>query len=256
MNAVATAAFSAAFLFGGMLLLLEVGRRRGLRRLAQDPNGAREGLGTVDGAVFGLLGLLIAFTFSGAVTRLDTRRSLIVEEANAIGTVWLRLDLVDPAARPAFQDSLRKYVDARLEAYRNLKDEPAAALAMAHATALQSGIWTQAVKSAGTSPEAARLLVPAVNDMFDITTVRAAALRSHPPRVVYLMLAAAALISSLLAGHGMAGSRVRSWVHMACFAGVIAAAFYIILDIEFPRLGLIRIDDFDQILRDVRTGMN
>jgi hypothetical protein len=64
--------------FPGMLVLLEVGRRIGVHRLEQDPEGARAGVGTVEGAVFALLGLLIAFTFSGAASRFDARRQLII----------------------------------------------------------------------------------------------------------------------------------------------------------------------------------
>ncbi len=90
-------------LFLGMLLLLEVGRRIGGRRMAKDPAGALAGIGAVEGAVFGLLGLLIAFTFSGAGTRFDTRRQLVVEETNAIGTAYLRLDLLPAALQPALR---------------------------------------------------------------------------------------------------------------------------------------------------------
>jgi hypothetical protein len=85
-------------LFLGMLLLQEIGRRIRLRRLARDPDQAEAGFGVVEGAVFGLMGLLIAFTFSGAASRFDTRRQLVVEEANAIGTAYLRLDLLSASA--------------------------------------------------------------------------------------------------------------------------------------------------------------
>ena len=80
--------------FIGMVILQEVGRRVGHRRMARDPEGARAGVGAIDGAVFGLLGLLVAFTFSGAASRFDARRQLVVEEANAIGTAYLRLDVL------------------------------------------------------------------------------------------------------------------------------------------------------------------
>ena len=79
-------------LFLGVLLALWIGREIGVRRIREDAEGARAGVGAVDGAVFGLMGLLIAFTFSGAATRFDARRELIVQETNAIGTAWLRLD--------------------------------------------------------------------------------------------------------------------------------------------------------------------
>ena len=79
-------------LFAAMLLVLELGRRIGTRRLAALPPGTSWEIGTLDGAVFALLGLLIAFTFSGAVTRFEARKHLVVEETNAIGTAYLRLD--------------------------------------------------------------------------------------------------------------------------------------------------------------------
>ena len=100
-------------LFLGMLILLEVGRRIGIRRLEKDPEGAEAGVGTVEGAVFALLGLLIAFTFSGAASRFDTRRQLIIEETNDIGTAYLRLDLLSTEAQPGLREKFRQYVDTR-----------------------------------------------------------------------------------------------------------------------------------------------
>jgi hypothetical protein len=98
-----------------MLMLHEIGRRVGIRRLALDPEGAREGHVVVDTAVFGLLGLLMAFTFSGAATRFEGRRHLIVEEANDIGTAYLRIDVLPAAAQPALREPFRQYLDSRLE---------------------------------------------------------------------------------------------------------------------------------------------
>ena len=81
-------------LFFGMLAMIELGRRLRVRQHAMRAAGAGLGLGAVEGAVFALLGLLIAFTFSGAASRFDTRRQLIVEEANDIGTAYPRLGLI------------------------------------------------------------------------------------------------------------------------------------------------------------------
>jgi hypothetical protein len=85
-------------LFVAMFAMLELGHRPGVRRRRIDAESAAAGTGVVEGAVFALLGLLIAFTFSGAASRFDERRKLIVEEANAIGTAYLRLDLLPSAA--------------------------------------------------------------------------------------------------------------------------------------------------------------
>src|SRR5262245_52835786 len=120
--------------FLGMLGLLEVGRRIGARRVASDPEGARTGIGPIDGAVFGLLGLLLAFTFSSAASRFDVRRQLIVQETNAIGTAWLRIDLMPAGAQPELRDLFRRYLDSRLEMYRLLPDLEGAQAAFAQST--------------------------------------------------------------------------------------------------------------------------
>ncbi len=245
-------------LFLGMLLLLDVGRRIGVRRRAQDPEGAGVGVGAVDGAVFALLGLLIAFTFSGAAARFDVRRTLIVEEANNIGTAYLRLDLLPTEAQPALRDLFRRYVDSRLETYRKLPDLKAAWAELERSTQLQGEIWTQAVAAGrleGAPPAAAMLLLPALNQMIDITTTRTMSTQMHPPMIIFAMLFGLALASALLAGFGMAGGKSRDWLHMLVFAAVLALAVYVIIDIEYPRLGLIRVDAFDQALVDVRASM-
>ena len=244
-------------LFAAMLGLLEVGRRIGARRLAKDADGARAGVGAVEGAVFGLLGLMIAFTFSGAAARFEVRRQLITTEANAIGTAWLRIDMLPAEAQPAMRDTFRRYVDSRIETYRRMPDIAAAYEEMARSTALQREIWSMAVASAPAgSPQATMLLLPALNQMIDITTTRLAATRTHPPAVVFGMLTLLALAGALLAGYSMAQGRTRNWLHVVAFAFTMAATIYVIVDLEFPRLGLIRIDDADLLLVELRQGMN
>ena len=246
-------------LFFGMLLLLEVGRRIGVHRLAQDPEGARAGFGTIEGAVLALLGLLLAFTVSGAGTRFDLRRNLVVEETNAIGTAYLRLDMLPSAVQPMLRENFRRYVDARLKVYRESQGPSAFAIGLATGTRLQGEIWRQAVaavRSDGAPPQAAVVLLPALNQMIDITTTRAMATKMHPPLIIFIMLFALALVSALLSGYGMAGGKSRSWLHMVCFASIISVTIYVILDLEYPRLGLIRIDAFDQALVDLRESMN
>ncbi|MGH9671380.1 MAG: hypothetical protein ACRD3A_14855 [Terriglobales bacterium] len=252
-----TAVLFVVGLFLGMLLLLETGRRIGLRGMAKDSEGASAGPGTVEGAVFGLMGLLIAFTFSGAASRFDTRRQLIGQEANAIGTAYLRLDLLPAAAQPALRESFRRYLDARLEVYRKLPDVEAAKQALAQAAALQREIWTRAVSGSrqADGPQATMLLLPALNEMIDITTTRTVASQTHPPTIIFVMLGMLALVGSLLAGYGMARGKTRSWIHMFIFAAIMAVTVYVILDLEYPRLGAIRIDAADRVLLELRDSM-
>jgi hypothetical protein len=241
-----------------MLLAMELGRRLARRRAARDPDSQTAGLGAVEGAVFGFMGLLVAFTFSGAASRFDVRRELIVAEANNIGTAYLRLDLLPASSQPALRDAFRRYVDSRLAVYRALPDLTAAKAELAVNARVQREIWTQAVAAcqALNSPATTSLLLAALNEMIDITTTRTMAAEMHPPFVIFVMLFAAALASALLAGHGMAAGPKRSWVHMIGFAAIAAMAVYVILDLEYPRFGLIRVDAFDSVLVELRDSMN
>ena len=246
----------AAGLFVGMILLLELGRRLGRRGQRRDEEGARAGLGAVEGAVFALLGLLIAFTFSGAASRFDARRQLIVQEANAIGTAWLRLDLLSTNAQPALRELMRNYLDSRLLAYQKIPDLEGARAELNKANRLQGEIWQRAVTACQESPNpVSAQLIPALNEMFDIATTRTMSVQTHPPTIIYGMLGVLALMSSLLAGYAMAGGKKRSWIHMIAFPLIMAASVYVILDLEFPRIGMIRIDAFDQALVEVRQSM-
>jgi hypothetical protein len=255
----ASVAFIIFGLLVGILLMLEIGRRIGRKRRKGDPEGATAGLGTVDGAVFGLIGLLMAFTFSAAASRFDARRHLVVEEANAIGTAYLRLDLLPAAAQPKLREDFRRYVDSRLAIYRALPDIEAAKALLVQSTAIQGEIWTQAVaacKAADVNGNAVTSLVlAALNEMIDITTTRTVAGQTHLPPVIFAMLCLMVLAGSLLAGFGMASSRSRSWVHVIGFTTLMTIAVYVIFDLEYPRLGLIRLDAVDHLLVDVREGM-
>jgi hypothetical protein len=221
-------------LFLSMLLFLEVGRRIGVRRLAKEAEGALAGVGAVEGAIFALLGLLVAFTFSGASARFDARRELIVEETNAIGTAYLRLDLLSADARSALQERFRQYVDTRLAVYQKLPDLAAAKEELAKATTLQGEIWSQAVAACreAPTPQATMLLLPALNAMIDITTTRTMATQMHPPRIIFALRFGLGLAGALLAGYGMASAKSHNWLHMLSFAAAMAIAVYVILDLE------------------------
>lgn len=243
-------------MFVGILILVEAGRRLGQRHAARGTKVSRDGLGLLDNAVYALLGLMIAFTFSAAFQRFDLRRSYIVQEANAIGTAYLRVDLLPTEQQPRVRDLFRRYLDSRLETYRKLPDVGAAMKEYDRSTKLQQEIWTEAVEGTRhmTSPAPAVLLLGSLNEMIDITTTRLMATRIHQPTVVFVMLGLLALASALLAGYGMAGG-ARSTLHNIVFAGVLAVTIYLIVDLEYPRLGFIRVDEVDKVLYDLRESM-
>jgi hypothetical protein len=249
----------ALLLFVGMLVMLEVGRRLGIRRRPVESDGERGSLGTIEGAMFALFGLVMAFTFSGAAGRFNEKRALVAVEANSIETAYLRLNLVSEAARPELEELFRRYVESRLETYRKLPDMDAAQVEMGNSKKLQKEIWRKAVAATqlrDSHVDAGKLLIPSLNSMIDITTTRGMALQTHPPNVIYALLFSLGLICAVLAGYRMAVGQRRSWLHILCFAIMTVVIVYVIMDVEYPRAGLIRLQAFDQSLVDVREGMN
>jgi hypothetical protein len=245
-----------AALFVGMLVCLEIGLVLGRRSTADE--GGKEGLSVIEGAIFALLGLLIAFTFSGAAARFEGRRHYIVEEANDIGTAYLRIDLLPADSQPEIRELFRRYVDSRIETYKVAGAHREKAMQLfIQSQNLQNEIWQKSVAAAGRSPNtaASMLLLPAVNAMIDITTTRLATTENHPPMIIFAMLALIALASSMMAGFEMATRKKRSWLHIAGYALILSISVYVILDLEFPRLGIIRVDAFDHYIVDVRNSM-
>lgn len=243
--------YFAAALFVALLAFVQIGRWIGMT--AGKAEG--EGGGAMNGAVFALLGLLLAFTFSGAVSRFEDRRALTLDETNAIGTAYLRLDLLPAETQPGLRVLFRDYVQARLDTYVKV-GSPASLAALERSQALQLQIWENAVAAMKLSGNAAVLsqVTGALNEMFDMATSQFAVIYAHPPLVIYLILFVMACISALLAGVGLAARQVP-WLQVTIFALALAITVYVILDLEYPRLGLIRVDASDELLRGVLRSM-
>jgi hypothetical protein len=240
----------------GMVACLEAGYRIG--RYASNKNqAAHEGTGTIGAAVFALLGLLLGFTFANGVSHLDQRRELIVREANAIGTAYLRLDLLPASQQLEMRRLFRVYLDTRLQVYERLPDVSAAERELAHAGQLQQEIWSKAVGAglADSTQNVARLLLPALNDMIDVTTSRTIALHTHLPPLIFGLSIVVALLSGLLAGYDIAKRKRRSWFHGLLYAVVIALTVYTFLDLDYPRFGLIRLKAADNALVQLRDSI-
>jgi hypothetical protein len=239
---------------GLMLLLLESGRRIGKKSMASDPEGSHQGLGPFEAAVFGLMGLIIALTFSGATQRFDYRRMLIIDETNAIGTAYLRVDLLPADAQPAIRTYFRDYLETRIELYENISDRNKVADLEQKTAALQMKIWQASVAAGQRSDNisVSILLLPALNSMIDICGTRTAIRQVHQPNIIFLVMITLALVCSLIAGYGMAVQKSRSWIHLVGFTLVLLITIIVIIDMEYPRAGFIRIDALDVLLTDLR----
>jgi hypothetical protein len=237
---------SAFLLLPAMIVLLEVGRR--LRRQHADAVVSS----AIEGAIFGLFGLLLAFTFSGAVSRFDTHRQLLTQEANDIGTAYLRLDLLPAQAQPELRQLFRDYTTSRLHLYDAVGEEISP-----ETVRLQREIWqrsTAGAMSQGANPDATKLLLPAINDMIDITSTRQNAFNMHPPDVVYWLLFVFSGGAALMAGYSMKAGP-RDWMYSIALALAVTLTVYTILDVEYPRRGLIRLQQLDRTLISLHDSM-
>jgi hypothetical protein len=98
-------------------------------------------------------------------------------------------------------------------------------------------------------------MLGALNEMIDITATREMATRNHPPAIVFVLLGCLSLVCALLIGYAMSQNAQRSWLHTLTFAAIISLTVYVIVDLEFPRVGLIRVDSADDVLLQVRDQM-
>jgi hypothetical protein len=251
-------ALFAAGLFPAFMLAAEVGRRRGLAYLVRNPDGLPKGTGAAEGSVYAVIGLILAFSFSGADARFEARRHLIMSETNAIGTAYMQLDLLPEPARSEVRKDFLLYLDSRIATYRESNDPAAIEAHLKRTAVIKDRIWKKSVASTldrGSHPNASALLLPTLREMFDIATTRWLALTDHPPLAIFLLLTGMNMVGALLNGFATSVNKRRPWFYIWILAAVLSVTQYVIVDLEFPRAGLIRLDSADQYLIELRKSL-
>lgn len=230
-------ALIALVLLGSLLLAWEIGARTSPRQSA-DGAGDSDGQGHVLTAVLGLLALLIAFTFGLALERHEARRALVVEEANALGTAYLRTNLLPAPER--LRNLMRAYARERLTFGRTAGSEQAASVARAER--LQGAVWREAVAAtAGQRGTAIDMLVlDPINQAIDAAAARKAAVDARVPATVIASLWAYALVSAAIMGRVVGGRERRHRAACAVLFVLLTLAALLILDLDLPRAGAIR----------------
>jgi hypothetical protein len=250
MEFVAVALISTTLLCLGMAGSIETGYRMGKRRLKKYPESKSEGSGAVESSIFGILGLILAFTFTGTLSRYENRINLVLKEANAIGTAYYRLDLLSKNDQDKLRPLYREYVQSRINIFENYENRQLSNSYFRQGLKLQGQIWEIANASVllDKNPGIIILVLSSTNDMIDVANERLQATRTHPPMIVYILLFTLALASAFLVGQSMSINQKRPLFYMVIFCVTISAITYIILDLEYPRLGLIKIDLGDKVL--------
>src|SRR5262245_32151166 len=186
----------AAAFFVSSMFLLNYGRQLGLRYLQKDA-GTMTGLTTVEGAIFGLMGLLLAFTISGALQRFDDRRQLVLQEAAAVTTAYDRIGLFGGDAARELRRKLKDYVRARVDLYRMQHDfllwhrmEEFSHEQQSQVVGFKGGLWNAALAACPKNDyqPACSLMLPALNSVIEVARLRAGAAEKHPPQIIYALL--------------------------------------------------------------------
>ena len=199
-----------------------------------------EKVNTMDGVVFALLGLLLVFSFSGAMSSYGSHRDLLTKEAGAITDFYQKLDLLPENAKNSLQVGLREYANLRLEATQADIDSPVEREALAHSQRIQKQMWqelTEYVKESGNST-ANNQLLNAFSMMTSAVDEQYADVYNHVPAVVYGLIFILAVMASLMAGYGMSNLKKLPITRIVIFSLAVCATVYTIIDLEFQRTGL------------------
>jgi hypothetical protein len=235
-----------------VLLSVECGYRLGRFRRRRHEQEKEAPVGTMVGATLGLLAFILAFTFGLAAARFDTRRQVLLDEANAIGTTYLRAGML-PEQGEQIRALLRDYVGVRLDALRSSD----VAEGIRRSENIQEQLWAEAQTVGRNNPNSivVGLFVQSLNEVIDLHAKRVqAGVRSRIPGAIWVGLFAVAALSLTAMGYhaGLAGT-LRSLAVVA-----VAVAFSVVIeliaDLDRPREGVLRVSQ--QALLDVQKSMN
>jgi hypothetical protein len=239
--------------FGALLAATALGIFLG-HRARHLSDSLKEPFGILQGALLGLVGLLLAFGLSLAVSRYEDRRANVVTEANAIGTTYLRAQTLPEPMRSDSLDLLVRFTRTAIGVGDHVQGSAGARQAIASEAQIERQLWRLAGKALDTAPSASapRLYVEALNEMFDNETVRVAALGNRvPTAVLALELIGSAVALGLLAAYlAIAG---RGVLAVVLASALVAFLLLVTADLDRPTRGMIRVPD--AVLKDQLESM-
>ena len=237
----------ALIVMGLLFLSLEAGHRLSHRKPELGDASA------LQASVLGLVALLLAFSFSMAADRYSLRRALVVKEANAIGTLYLRLGYLPEPSRGETRAWLRRYTDLRLEGYAAVGDPALFATKLQESDSLKTKLWSRLEALAPRVEAPVLILVTqAMNDVFDVSDERMAAAHNLIPTTIFVLLLVGMLGSGVLLGY-RPEARMRGLLSWTLFVVILTAVMFTLLDLDLPTRGRIRTDQ--QPLRSLQEQL-
>lgn len=228
---------------GLFLLAIELGFRLGKRYSNRQDGALTEHVSSLQSSVLGLLALLLGFTFAMSIERFDTRKQLVLEEANSIGTTYLRAHFLPEKLHQEAAILLQQYVESRLEFYYAGDDIRKIESSAKKSAAIEKNLWNIAVQATKKpeNPQSISLFIQSLNDVIDVNEKRRVALENHVPEPVVVLLFFVSIFGMGFIGYNYGLTGKRRHTSTAFFALLIASVLIIILDIDRPRSGLIQV---------------
>lgn len=224
-----------------VLLIAEIGFRIGMWRQRRDPSSEKTPLtGAVVGGMLGLMAFLLAFTIGIVIGQHNGRRAMVVMDANAIGTAYLRAGFLGEPDRNASRDLLREYVEVRLAP---TSDPTQLEFAMKRSEEIHVQLWSiveDNVKQ-GNESEVMALYIESINEVIDVHALRLAAGTLRLPRLLGIVLYAATILSFLLVGVASSSDGKRDLVAITLFALAYVAVLVIIVDLDRAQGGILNV---------------
>lgn len=232
-------------LIGLTELLFRAGRHKRARAHAQatEYDAMREQVTTVQVATLGLLALMLGFTIAIAESRFNQRRLIHIDEANAVGTTYMRAGLLPEPARTESRALLRKYVDTRIEYFYASSADVAAVTARGHALVAQ--LWARAEAAATEHPmwEVVAIYIESLNNMIDLEATRHVAYTTPLPGEIHALLLVIALAAIGITGYATGLSGARNAFALYVVPLLVALAYAVVVDLDRTRFGLIAASD-------------
>lgn len=222
-----------------VLISSEIGWRLGNYRRTLPRHEREAPIGAVIGAMLGLLAFLLAFTFGMAATRYDDRKSLVLQEANAIGTTYLRAEMLAEPERSQIQELLRTYAAMRVQGVTALMTPEV----RARTAAIHDQLWSKTVSATAGDAESelSALFVSSLNEMIDLDATRVTAGRNRIPDSIWLALYSVALLTMAAMGYQFGLTGERSWPVTIMLTLVFTTVIILISDLDRPQAGFLQV---------------
>ena len=243
----------AVILLIGIFIFYLLGAKVGNYIKQKHPEAKADGIGPLEGALLGLLSLLLAFTFSQSASRYDSRKALIVQEANKIGTVILQCDMYPDSIRTQFRKSLQQYIEVRI-AYYNATDETEIKQLLVNGEKITSPVWQSIVALSKKSPDFVRdnQMIFSINTMMDSVTNRDASRLGIVPDLIIYLLIILTLLGSFIVGYGKKEKK-NDWIILTLYSLMTIMTIYTILDLDRPRRGIIQTSTPHEKMHELRN---